>query len=78
VEVAVLFRQTGAEQYKISLRGKGRIDLSNLATTLGGGGHKNAAGGMLDGAFPSVRDKVLIAIGRELEAQLGRKTVSPL
>jgi phosphoesterase RecJ-like protein len=74
VEVAVLFRQTGAEQYKISMRAKGRVDLSNLATTLGGGGHKNAAGGVLDGAFPAVRDKVIAAVGRQLEAQLGKRT----
>jgi bifunctional oligoribonuclease and PAP phosphatase NrnA len=75
VEVAVLFRQTGPEQYKISLRGKGRVDLSGLAVTLGGGGHKNAAGGVLDGTFPAVREKVIAAVGRELAAQFGEKTV---
>ena len=75
VEVAVLFRQTGTEQYKISLRAKGRVDLSGLAVTLGGGGHKNAAGGVLDGTFPAVRDKVIAAVGQELDAQLGKNTV---
>lgn len=77
VEVAVLFRQTGADQYKISLRAKGRVDLSHLATTLGGGGHKNAAGGVLDGTYLAVREKVIAAVGRELDAQLGNKTVPP-
>jgi phosphoesterase RecJ-like protein len=72
VEVAVLFRQTGAEQYKISMRAKGRVDLSILATTLGGGGHKNAAGGVMDGMFPAVRDTVIAAVVRQLEAQLGK------
>jgi len=78
VEVAVLFRQTGTEQYKISMRAKGRVDLSHLATTLGGGGHKNAAGGMLDGPYPAVREKVIAAVGRELDEQLGTMTVSPV
>jgi phosphoesterase RecJ-like protein len=69
VEVAILFRQTGAAQFKISLRAKGRVDLSGLATSLGGGGHKNAAGGVLDGTFAAVRDRVLNAVAQELERQ---------
>ena len=73
VEVAVLFRQTGPTQYKISLRSKGRVDLSSLATHFGGGGHKNAAGGMLDGPLDEVRDRVLSAVQRELVLQLGRR-----
>ena len=77
VEVAVLFRQTGPEQYKVSLRSKGRVDLSGLAARLGGGGHKNAAGGVVDGAFPAVRDRVIGAAERELAAQLGQGTDRP-
>lgn len=72
VEVAVLFRQTGSAQYKISLRAKGRVDLSGLATTLGGGGHKNAAGGVLDGPFAVIRDKVINAVAQELQTQFGK------
>jgi phosphoesterase RecJ-like protein len=75
VEVAVLFRQTGPEQFKISLRSKGRVDLSAVAQSLGGGGHKNAAGGIVDGPFLSVRDRVLQAVQQQIEAQLG--TSSP-
>ena len=71
VEVAVLFRETAPEQYKISLRSKGRVDLSALAQSLGGGGHRNAAGGVLDGPFPAVRDRVLGAVDRQIAAQLG-------
>lgn len=76
VEVAILFRQTGSAQYKISLRAKGRVDLSGLAKSLGGGGHKNAAGGVLEGAFPAVRDRVLNAVAQELETQFGKGPIS--
>jgi len=76
VEVAILFRQTGAAQYKISLRAKGRVDLSGLATSLGGGGHKNAAGGVLDGTFEVVRDRVIHAVAQELETQFGNGPLS--
>ncbi len=71
VEVAILFRQTAAAQYKISLRSKGRVDLSGLAQALGGGGHKNAAGSVLDGTLDAVRKRVLEAVRTSIDEQLG-------
>jgi phosphoesterase RecJ-like protein len=71
VEVAILFRQTAATQYKISLRSKGRIDLSGVAQSLGGGGHKNAAGSVLDGTFPEIRNRVLDAVNSAISTQMG-------
>lgn len=71
VEVAVLFRQTGENQYKISLRSKGRIDLSGPAQALGGGGHKNAAGGIVDGPLSEVKNKVINEINKAFISQLG-------
>jgi len=71
VEVAVLFRQTAAAQYKISLRSKGRVDLSGIAQSLGGGGHMNAAGGMLDGTLENIKSRVLGELDRAITAKLG-------
>lgn len=71
VEIAILYRQTGAAQYKISLRSKGRVDLSAMAQSLGGGGHKNAAGGVIDGSFEQVQRKVMTAAERILLEQMG-------
>lgn len=71
VEVAVLFRQTGAAEYKISMRSKGRVDLSGLATSLGGGGHKNAAGSVLKGSLDEVKSNVLGEVERTVARQLG-------
>ena len=71
VEVAVLFRQTAAEQYKISLRSKGRVDMSTLAQALGGGGHKNAAGSTIDGTLAAVTSRVITEVGKAIAAQLG-------
>ncbi len=71
VEVAVLFRQTGSSQYKISLRSKGRVDLSGVAQSLGGGGHKNAAGSVLDGGLEEVKKRVLDAVNKAIAVQLG-------
>lgn len=73
VEVAILFRQTGSAQYKISMRSKGRVDLSGLAQSFGGGGHKNAAGGVLDGTLEEVTKRVLADVGKTIAAQIGNK-----
>jgi bifunctional oligoribonuclease and PAP phosphatase NrnA len=73
VEVAVLFRQTGSAQYKISMRSKGRVDLSRLAQSFGGGGHKNAAGSVLDGTLEEVKKRVIGGVEKAIEAQIGNK-----
>jgi phosphoesterase RecJ-like protein len=77
VEVAVLMRQTGSAQYKISMRSKGRVDLTVLAQSFGGGGHKNAAGGVLDGALDEVKKRVIGEVEKAIAAQLGNGGVKP-
>lgn len=77
VEVAVLFRQTGEAQYKLSLRSKGRIDLSGLAQSFGGGGHKNAAGGTMNGTLEEVKRKVITGVEAAITAQLGGGGADP-
>lgn len=71
VEVAVLLRQIGEAQYKISLRSKGRVDLSRLAQSFGGGGHRNAAGGVMSGTVNEVTSKVINEVDKAVRAQLG-------
>lgn len=70
VEVAAFFRQTAASQYKISLRSKGRVDLSAFAQTLGGGGHKNAAGCTLEGSIEQVKTIVLEELQKIISTQI--------
>jgi phosphoesterase RecJ-like protein len=77
VEVAILFRQTGREQYKISMRSKGRVDLSGLAQSLGGGGHKNAAGSVLDGSIERVKKRVIGEVEQAIATQLGNEGTLP-
>ncbi len=64
VEVAVLFRQISEKEYKVSLRSKGRVDVTKPAVALGGGGHKNAAGCTVLGSFDQVKSKVIGEIGK--------------
>lgn len=66
VEVALFFRQTGPDRYKVGFRSKGRVDVGALARELGGGGHHNAAGAELDGPLNSVRERVFTRLGELL------------
>jgi phosphoesterase RecJ-like protein len=77
VEVAVLFRQTENARYKISMRSKGRVDLSGLAKSLGGGGHKNAAGCVIDGSFEQVKKRVIGEVEKAIATQLGNGGTIP-
>lgn len=43
-QVAVLVREAGDRQVRVSLRSRGKVDVGALASDLGGGGHHNAAG----------------------------------
>jgi phosphoesterase RecJ-like protein len=61
VRVACLLRELDGE-VKVSLRGKGDIDVSRIAAGFGGGGHPNAAGCSVAGAIDDVTRRVLAAI----------------
>ncbi len=66
VEVAVLFREDGPDRYKVSLRSKGNVDVSLIASAFGGGGHHNAAGFNMEGGFEEIKKRVLDVISEKL------------
>lgn len=59
VEVGVFLRQVAPTRFKVSMRSKGRVNVAAIAETLGGGGHHNAAGGVIDGALPEAENRVV-------------------
>ncbi len=59
VRVSALFRQLGNESWKISLRSKGLVDISIVATAFEGGGHRNAAGCKIDKALAEAKKELL-------------------
>ncbi len=71
VEVALLFREAGNGRVKVSFRSKGRVDVSRLAESLGGGGHPNAAGAVLPGAIGEVINHVVPGVSRLISEALG-------
>lgn len=59
VEAAAFLRELPEGRIRVSLRSKGRVDVSSLAAGLGGGGHENAAGVTLDGPVPRALEEIL-------------------
>ena len=66
VPVACLFRERDG-RVKVSLRGKGDVDVNRIAARFGGGGHRNAAGCTVSGSLEGVAKVVLAAVSEALE-----------
>jgi phosphoesterase RecJ-like protein len=73
VRVACLLRERG-NTVKVSLRGKGDVDVNRIAARFGGGGHPNAAGCTVPGALTAVTRDVLAAVQ---EAMRGEPAARP-
>jgi phosphoesterase RecJ-like protein len=58
-EVGVLLREDKTNEFKISMRSKGNVDVSKAALLFGGGGHKNAAGGEINGTLDEVKQRII-------------------
>jgi phosphoesterase RecJ-like protein len=62
-EVALLLRQLDGTTTKGSLRSRGLVDVAAVATSLGGGGHRNAAGFTVPGTIERAIERVREAMG---------------
>jgi phosphoesterase RecJ-like protein len=58
VELAVLLRQLGPDEWKVSLRGQGSVDTTLITGAYGGGGHRNASGCTVQGRLESVKREI--------------------
>ncbi len=44
IEAVAFFKEVGTDDWRISMRSKGAVDVGAIARSYGGGGHTNAAG----------------------------------
>lgn len=51
IECAIFMYETGTLEYKVSMRSKGKVDVSKVAVKFGGGGHVRAAGCTMNGTY---------------------------
>jgi len=70
VEATAFFREMAGSRYRVSLRSKGRIDVSRIAQSFGGGGHVCASGHAIDGPLEAACDRVLAALRQALAASV--------
>lgn len=70
VEIAVLFFETPESWCRIGFRSHGRINVSELAQLLGGGGHKAASGAMIREPYQQAKSKALRVIRDYVEKRL--------
>ena len=61
-EVAAILIEQPDKRIKVSFRSRGRGDCSAWAGQFGGGGHKAAAGAIIDGPFDAANERVVAAV----------------
>jgi bifunctional oligoribonuclease and PAP phosphatase NrnA len=61
-EVAAILIEQPDKRIKVSFRSRGPVDCSALAGQFGGGGHKAAAGAIIDGPFDAAHERVVAAV----------------
>ena len=66
VEVAALLKEEKPGQFRVSLRSRSEVDVSAVASRLGGGGHERAAGCRRQGDLASVTAAVIGEIEKGL------------
>ena len=69
IEAVVFFKQEHDDEYRVSLRSKGDIDIGAVAEEFGGGGHKNAAGCTVHGTIASLRQLFVGKIERAIDGR---------
>ena len=67
VEVALLLKEQGPEQYRISLRSRDNVDVSTIAAEFGGGGHAKASGCNVQGSADRVKETLLKQVKKQLD-----------
>jgi phosphoesterase RecJ-like protein len=69
IQSVVFFKQTEGDEYRVSMRSKGDIDIGGVAKEFGGGGHKNAAGCTVAGAIDALQKLFLEKIEQAIDGR---------
>ena len=70
IEAVVFFKQNEGDQYRVSMRSKGEIDVGAIAKEFDGGGHKNAAGCTVTGPIDSLQKLFVERIDQAIQAAI--------
>lgn len=66
LEASVIFREDAENEYKLSLRSKGKIEVLSTAESFGGGGHTHASGAFIKGIYVDLKEKIVKDLTRKI------------
>jgi phosphoesterase RecJ-like protein len=66
VEAAIFLYETAVQEYKVSMRSRGNINVSAIASYFGGGGHIQAAGCTMQGSIYDVVNNITYHMEQQL------------
>lgn len=66
VQAVIYMREVGKNDYRVSLRSKGDINVAKVAEKFGGGGHRNAAGLRIAGDWDEKETELVAAVERAI------------
>jgi phosphoesterase RecJ-like protein len=72
IQAVVFFKQGDGDEYRVSMRSKGNVDIGAVAKQFGGGGHKNAAGCTAHGGIDALKKLFIDKMERAIESQENR------
>jgi bifunctional oligoribonuclease and PAP phosphatase NrnA len=68
IEAVAFFKEAGPDDWRVSMRSKGDVDVNAIAKQFGGGGHKNASGGSATGKFEDLKLQFQRLLLQQIEA----------
>jgi len=69
IQAVVFFKKSEGDQYRVSMRSKGDIDIGSVAKEFGGGGHKNAAGCTATGSIVALKKTFIEKIEEAIDGR---------
>jgi bifunctional oligoribonuclease and PAP phosphatase NrnA len=69
IQAVVFFKQAEGDQYRVSMRSKGDIDIGSVAKEFDGGGHKTAAGCTVSGAIDTLQKTFIEKIEEAIDGR---------
>jgi phosphoesterase RecJ-like protein len=68
IDAVAFFKEAGPDDWRVSMRSKGEVDVNAIAKQFGGGGHKNASGCNASGTFEELKLKFQRLLLQQIEA----------
>ena len=69
IQAVVFFKRAEGDEYRVSMRSKGDIDIGAVAKEFGGGGHKNAAGCTVTGPIDALQKTFIEKIEEAIDGR---------